>query len=402
MDLTPYKRVLAAPGVRTLLLVGLLARIPVTATGMTLTMHVLHDMKLSFTQAGLVGAIITVGMAISAPVAGRFIDKKGLRPVIAITTLAQLAFWLTAPALPYLALLVSAALSGLLTLPLFSVIRQCVAAVLPVERRRTGFALDSMAVELSYMIGPAAGVGLVLGLGSGWALALVGFGLVAAGTALLVLNPPTRSAEEDAESADAPVVPRRQWLGMGVITLLGTVSALTFVLTATELSLVAVLKEGHATEWTGLVIGLWCFYSLVGGFVYGGLPRALSPLLLTAGLCAFTAPLGLVTGGWGWLCLALIPAGLLCAPALASSVDALTQWTPPSVRGEAMGLHSTALTIGMAAAGPVAGAVIDGYGPGWAFLATGVLAAVFVLVAMPFWRRAPRAVKEPGPAPASA
>ncbi|MFD0659658.1 MFS transporter [Thermocatellispora tengchongensis] len=134
--MTPYRGVLGLPGVRSLTLVGLIARIPVTATGLTLTLHVTDSMKLGFTQAGLVGTAATLGTAVGAPLAGRFVDRHGLRPVLLVTTAAQLVFWLAAPALPYYALLVAGAVAGLLSLPVFTVIRQCLAAMVPAERRR--------------------------------------------------------------------------------------------------------------------------------------------------------------------------------------------------------------------------------------------------------------------------
>ena len=67
-------------------------------------------------------------------------------------------FWATAWALPFPVLVAAAVVAGLLGLPVFSVIRQCLAAMVPLEQRRTGFSLDSMFVELSYMAGPALAV----------------------------------------------------------------------------------------------------------------------------------------------------------------------------------------------------------------------------------------------------
>lgn len=391
MALEPYRRVLALPGVRTLLLVGFVARIPVTATGITLTLHVVNGLGLDFFEAGLAGAASTVGTAIGSPLAGRFVDRRGLRPVIVVTTLVQLAFWSIAPALPYAALVVLALVAGTFSLPIFGAIRQCVAAMVPAESQRTGFALDSMGVELSFMVGPALAVAAVTTLSSTWTMFAVAAGLVGSGVALFALDPPTRSADEMKQEA----VPRRQWFGPGMLTILGVAAALTFVLAATELSLVAALKGAAATEWTGLVIALWCGYSMVGGFVYGGLARGLSPLVLIGGMCALTMPIGLVGGGWWWLCLALVPAGLLCAPALSATVDAVNQRVPAGSRGEAMGLHGMALTIGVASAGPVTGAIVDTHGPGWAFAASGAIGVLLVLVAVPFWRDARQPAADP-------
>jgi MFS family permease len=127
MAMRPYRDVLARPGARALFVVGLVARIPVTAAGLALALHVVEGMRLGWTQAGLVGAVSTLGVAIGSPVAGRFVDRYGLRPVVAVTTAAQLLFWAGAPALPYPALVPLALVAGVLGLPVFSLLRQCVA-----------------------------------------------------------------------------------------------------------------------------------------------------------------------------------------------------------------------------------------------------------------------------------
>lgn len=44
----------------------------------------------------------------------------------------------------------------------------------------------------------------------------------------------------------------------------------------------------------------------------------------------------------------------------------------------------------MAAFAPLAGAIIDAHGAGWAFAVAGLIGVGTVLVAMPFWRRPPR------------
>ena len=398
MTVEPYRRVLAIPGVRALMIVGLVARIPVAASGLTLTLHVVNSLKLGFFQAGLVGAAATVGIAVGSPVAGRFVDRHGLRPVIAVTTVTQVAFWVSAPFLPYWLLLGGAVLGGALSLPVFGVIRQCIAAAVPAEQRRTGFALDSMVVEVAYMIGPAIAVACATVFGSDWTMAGIGVGLVGSGVALLVLNPPTRAADD---AASGTAVPRRQWLTPALLSLLGIAFAATFVLIATELSLVAVLKADSVARWTGLVIGLWCFWSLLGGFVYGTLSRGISPLVMIGAMAALTMPVGLV-GDWRLLCLAVIPAGILCAPALSATVDTLSQWVPSAARGEAMGLHGTALTLGLAVSGPIAGYIIDAYGTRWSFAVAGLAGLLLVALAIPFWRRAPQPAGPVIPEPVAA
>jgi MFS family permease len=407
MTLEPYRRVLALPGVRPLILLALLARVPVTAVGVTLTLHVVLDLHHGYGAAGLVGAASTVGTALGAPLLGRLVDRRGLRQMLAVTTVAEAVFWAVAPALPFSALLIAALVGGLLTLPIFSVIRQSLAALVPEPQRRPAYALDSMSVELSFMAGPALAVLVITAVSARFAMVLVGAGIVLAGAALFALNPPTRPAEEGRAGAEATPVPRREWLRPRLVALLAAGTATTVVLVGTDVALVAALREAGQVGWTGAVIALWGAYSLAGGFVFGMVRRPLSPLLLAGLLAAFTVPVGLAgSWGWGWLCLAILPAGALCAPSLAASADAVSRLVPAGARGEAMGLHGSALTVGMAAGAPLAGAVIDATTPAWGFAAAGLAGAALTLAALltPASRgvpgrprtRTPQAVPGPG------
>jgi predicted MFS family arabinose efflux permease len=380
MTLTPYRQALALPGIRSLLVVAILARVPVMAATITLTLHVVLELGRGYAAAGLVGAALTVGTAVGAPWLGRLVDRRGLRPVLALTTVAGGLFWASAPILPYAALLGAAFFGGLLTLPVFSVVRQSIAAITPVSQRRQAYALDSMSVELSFMIGPALAVLMSTTLSARVTMLAVGGGIVLAGLALFALNPPVRAHDEEPATADRRV-PRRQWLTSRLVTVLAASAAATLVLGGTDVSVVALLRDAGQVEWTGLVLTVWGVYSLLGGFAYGAATRPISPLVLLAGLGLATMPVGLAGGQWWLLCLTLVAAGTLCAPTLAATADDLSRLVPPGVRGEAMGLHGSAMTVGLAIGAPLAGAVVDATGPAWGFAATGALGAVVALVA---------------------
>lgn len=231
MTIAPYRQVLALSGMRLLTLVGMLAKIPATAAALTVTLHVVNTLGLQFTQAGLAGSLAMAGAAFGAPLAGRMLDRFGLRPVLVVTTIAQGVYWSTAPHLSYIALVIAAFFASGLNIPIFSVMRQFMAAMTPLEHRRTAFAVDSMAVELSYMVGPALAVAAVTSIGSRLSMYGVGAGLVLAGLALFVMNPPMRSKAE--EAAETVRVPRRQWLRPSLIALFVASAATTMVLSAT-------------------------------------------------------------------------------------------------------------------------------------------------------------------------
>lgn len=48
-----------------------------------------------------------------------------------------------------------------------------------------------------------------------------------------------------------------------------------------------------------------------------------------------------------------------------------------------MGLHGSAVTVGIAVGAPLAGAVIDASAPLWGFVVTGALGALVTLVVLP-------------------
>jgi predicted MFS family arabinose efflux permease len=378
MRLEPYRQVLSRPGVRPLMLVALLARVPPTAAGITLTLHVVLDLHYGYAAAGAVGAVSTIGVAIGSPALGRFVDRRGVRPMLLVTTAAEVVFWSVAPTLSYPVLLVVAFVSGALALPAFTVVRQSLAALVPEEQRRTAYSIDSMSVEISYMAGPALAVLVVTSFSATVAMWAVGATTLLAGLGLYVLNPRTVDADEPAQPADAR--PRTRVLHRRLVTILAAAAGTTFVLSGTDVGIVALLREADQLRWSGIVFVVWGAYSLAGGFVFGAVRRPLPTLVIIGLLGLCTIPLGLV-GHWQWLCLALVPAGTLCAPSLASSADAVSRLVPASVRGEAMGWYGSALTVGLSLGAPAVGAVVDRAGPGWAFAVAGAVGATVALVA---------------------
>jgi MFS family permease len=414
MHLAPYRRVLALPGLRPLLLLALVARVPVTAAPIALTLHVVLDLGGSYTAAGAVGAVSTLTSAIGAPLLGRLVDRRSLRFTLAISVVAEGAFWAVAPVLPYPALLVAAALAGFATMPVFSAVRQSVAALVPETQRREAYALDSIAVELSYMVGPAAAVVLVTQTSSTAAMYVIGALIVLGGIGFYVQNPPVRSPDD---LVPTEPISRRTWLRTPFVALLLLSVAVTTVISATDLAIVADLREAGQVGWIGIVIAAWCAASIVGGLVYGAVRRTLPTAVLVALLGGLTIPVSLASGA-GWLALAILLPGMLVASTLSALADSISRMVPASARGEAMGLYTSAITLGLAAGAPVAGFIIDRWGPEWAFASVGALGLGVALVLLPFTgervsdRRGPdlpgpdslgvkSAVPVPAPAPAS-
>jgi MFS family permease len=363
-----YRQVLALPGVRALLVLIFFARIPTTSGGMLLTLHVAVSMGQGYGAAGTVGAAATIGIAVGAPFMGRVVDRFGLRRMVVITSIGEATFWVVAGFLPYPMLLVCGFVGGVLILPAMSIGRQAMAALVPLELRRSAYSMDSVSTELSFMVGPAAAVLVATQFSTETAMLAMAGSLVAVGAMLYVVNPAVRSEEEKAEAAS---VPRRSWLTPRMIGVLIIGAGAVFILGGTEVAVVAHLQESGDLPWTGVVLAVWAAGSAVGGLVYGALRRSIPQVVLMAGLGALTIPIGLA-GEWWMLMLVLVPAAALCAPTITATAEEVARLAPASVRGVATGLQSSAFTLGQAAGAPAVGFAVDHGSPAWGFAVAGL------------------------------
>jgi len=374
--LSTYRPVLRLPGVARLYLVGLVARMPSSMVGVVLTLHVVSTLDRGYAQAGIVVGAATIGSAIGAPWRGRLVDRVGLRRAIAPSVLVESAVWLTAPHLGYEALVVAAFVAGLFLVPVFSVTRQSLSVLVPAALQRSAFALDSVCVELTFMLAPVLGVVLATQISTSVALTIVGALTVAAGLLLMWANPPTRSNHppEVPTQASAPVAEtesgRLLTPALLVVLLAGVAAA--FVLIGTDVALVAALNEaGRATD-VGWMVALWAGGSVIGGLLYGAYKRSVPPLVLVAILALATVPAAFAPAPL-WLALAVVVAGLPCAPALSAINGTLMSLVDEARRGEVMGWSGTMSTLGNALGAPGVGYVVDRSTPGAGFLAASVV-----------------------------
>jgi predicted MFS family arabinose efflux permease len=179
----------------------------------------------------------------------------------------------------------------------------------------------------------------------------------------------------------APRLGVRSWFTPGLAAVLAASSAATIVLAGTDVGVVAVLRTHHAVGLTGLVMAAWGLASMLGGAVFGALKRPVSPFAMLAVLAALTAPIGLADGPW-WLALAILPAGALCAPLVTATAEEVARRVPERVRGEAMGWHGSAMTVGIALGAPLAGSAIDAGGPWAGFAAVGAVGLLLAAVGL--------------------
>ncbi|MGW6330928.1 MFS transporter [Nocardia rhamnosiphila] len=377
--LAGYRAVLGAPGVALFLGVSFLARIPSTATGIALSLHVVLTLGLGYFEVGLVTALYTVGRTIGSPLLGLLLDRRGLRTMLVVATSVESLFWTATPWLSYPMLMVGALVSGLFGLPVSALIRQTLTVAVPRQYHRAAFAIDSISIDLSYIFGPALGALLVLQLASPIALQSIGLGWAAAGIALWVLDRPTRAA---GTAAIPPVTDGRtvQWFTprLGAVFLAAAIVAV--LVCSTQLTIIAGLQTSGQTNYLALAYTAWCVASVTGSFCYGAVPRHPGLFILVACLGLATLPLGLAGPWWSYMLL-LLPAGLMCAPPVAAGSEALGTLSPEQSRGVVNGIYDSSMAIGAGITGPVTGWLIDQTSPAVAITAVSTCAVVLAGVA---------------------
>ncbi|MGO4433882.1 MFS transporter, partial [Paenarthrobacter sp. RAF9] len=157
MNFALYKEMLSIRPVRRLLVVGMIARIPHSAAGVLLTLHIVLTLGQGYAAAGAAAAVMTIGIAVGAPWRGRRVDTVGLRRALIPSVVSETVIWTIVPHVSYEWLLPLVFVGGLFTLPMFSVVRQSLGVMVDGEQRRTAFALESIATEPDFKIGPAVG-----------------------------------------------------------------------------------------------------------------------------------------------------------------------------------------------------------------------------------------------------
>ena len=422
------------PHVRSLLLVGFLIRVPMFGVAVALTMHVVDALGRTWAQAGLVTTVSTLAIAVSGPWRGRLLDRLGLRRVVGVSVFVTAACWCVAPFVGYLPLMGLAALAGIFNVPSFTVLRQALVAATSEAQRRSVLSLDSVIVELAFMIGPLVGVLLATSLPTPWVIFGLEMTSAAMSLILWLLNPPITSSAEDTsdgapgggsssgdarnvrenglrqnnvrqnngrqssdrpgnggripgqkhEPRDAPATGKRGNVSSGLFSPRFTAVCLAagsavLVLGGSDVAFIAGAREfGHPAA-VGIVMTVWGLGSVFGGLIYGAMRRPPTVFVLLLGLGASTMALAAARGIVSLALLGLV-AGVFCAPATTACYDLLTRVVDERRRGEATGWFGSAQTLGSSLGGPLAGAVVDVAGAHAAFMAVGAVGVLTALI----------------------
>ena len=380
ISLTKYRLVLASPALAYFFAASIIGRLPIGMSGLSILLLV-QSASGSFATGGAATGSFVSGLACTAPVLGRIIDRYGPWAVL-VTTALLFPAWLVA--------LVAAvtAETSLLTLALcaaaagacFPPITVCVRTLL---RQRfgddplltTAYSLDSVLIETIFIIGPML-VALFVAVASPrfaiWFAAACGF----VGPLLFLRSGTLRQWRIEARTRGSLLGPLAEKRFVALIVIV-VCYAIAFGLT--ELGATAHANEAGRPALAGVFLGLMSAGSAFGGLAYGSahwhapLLRQFSATLaiMGAGLLALAAP-------WSPLVFSVlcIFAGVVMAPALIIQSMIVAKTAKPEHTTEAFTWSSSALLAGVGLGMAFGGALVEIWHSPASFAAAGAAALI--------------------------
>jgi predicted MFS family arabinose efflux permease len=360
-----YARILRIPGVALIVVATLIGRLPIGITGLAILLYV-RDVSDSFAAAGLCAGALALGSAAGAPFQGRLIDRRGVEMLLSLAAVhaaGLLLIWGAGEADAPVALLAAASLgTGAAIPPVSSVLRSRWPHLLSgrPELLAGAFALDSVMIEIVFVVGPLLTTVVVVTVGPQYAL-IVSAACVLSGTSLLLAGLRGRPGPERTE-AGRPVFGLGALASPGLRTLVLASLPVGFTFGTLEVALPAFSEAEGSAELAGVLLAVWSGASGIGGLVWGA-RGGNSPLLQAHLWFAWLLPLGvaplLLAGSPLTMGLLAILAGLPIAPLIASRNQLVERVSLPGTETEAFTWPLTALVAGISLGAAAGGAVVE-------------------------------------------
>jgi MFS family permease len=367
-----YLRLLRVPHLRGLLIAMVLGRLPIGINPLALVLFIRHT-RGDFGTAGLVAGCLALGSGLLAPLAGRAVDRFGLGLIVPIAgghALGVIGLVVLAPsAVGVVVLCLVAFVAGALLPPVSSVLRVLYPELLRgnEDLLPAAFALDSVATDLIFAIGPLI-VAVLLTFASAQAALIVSAVVVVGGSAAFAALVPARiRADRAAATADQPRggAWRLGALGNpGIRVLAITMLPMGISAGALEVVIPAFCSDRGVPSASGILLAVWSIASAAGGFSYGILARGRPVVVhgvLVGVLAVATAPILLASSPLV-LGVLLVVAGLPFGPIIATRNQLAGTLAQRGEETEAYTWVLTAMVAGIALGAATAGALIDASG----------------------------------------
>ncbi|WAI80836.1 MFS transporter [Achromobacter spanius] len=381
----PYRELFKAPGATGFVLAGAIARLPLPMIGIGI-ITMLSEVRGSYALAGAVAATFALATALLAPRISRLVDRHGQGRVLPIAATICVAALICLAACvqwsaPDWTLFLFAALAG--TLPSMpAMIRARWTEIFRDQPQlRTAYALESVADELSFILGPPLAVGLSVALfpqAGPLAAAL----LLALGVTAFVLQRATAPSVQVRQAGREASVLRMP----SMRALVAMMSAMGVIVGTIDVLSVAFARAQGVPAGASLVLSAYALGSCVAGLVFGvmkfqmPLARMLS---IAAAVTAFTTVPLLWVDDLITLSLGVLLAGLSFAPTMIIAMALVETSVPGQRLTEGLTWLVTGLGAGVAAGAAMAGWVVDHYGVQAGFWTAVGAGAVVLLVALP-------------------
>lgn len=385
-----YAAILRAPHVAPLLFASMLARLPYGLYALAAILY-LAEARDSYAVAGLVDGAFAIGAAVGVPLQSRLIDRLGQRRVLLPAALLDalatgLLIALTEADAPTVALVACGLIGGVTVPNIGTALRTLWPELL---RRReellpTAFALDSVAVELLFTVGPLIAA-LIIAVASPLAALVASAACSVVGTLLFIARPPSRDWRPHADSGTHGALGALR--SAGVRTIVISSVPVGFCFGAIEISLPSFAEQHGTRELAGVLLATWSVGSVVGGLAYGarGWRSSLGSIYLWLSLLL---PLGylpaLFAPSIAAMALLILPAGLLIAPLGAAGNQLIDRVAPAGAATEAYAWPITAILVGFAGGTAVGGVLVEAFDWRSCFLAAAATAAVGGAVVLRF------------------
>jgi MFS family permease len=371
--------VLRVPGFTPLFVASMAGRLPASALGLVLILHI-RGLTGSFAAGGAVAGAYALANGVTGPLLGRLVDRRGQAPVLVPAALVSAAAIVAVALLPHgvavAPAIALAALAGGAFPPLGPCLRTLWPSLLGDEpaRMHAAFSLEAAALEATYIVGPVVIAGAI-GAWSTAAATLTCAALLLGGVLAFCAHAASRLWRPAGAAATGAAGALRS---PGVRTLMLVFALLGATFGSIEIAVpVAAEAAGHAGA-AGLLLGVWGLGSLLGGLVAAragaarDATRRLTTLLavLAAGHLLLTIPLGPLP-----LAALLLLAGLALSPAIAAAYAMVEGLAPAGTVTEAYTWLSTGIAAGLAVGAALSGALAEAHGAGAAFAAAGAACA---------------------------
>jgi predicted MFS family arabinose efflux permease len=396
--LARYRAVVRDGGVAPAFVASLVGRLSLGMTSLAILL-LLRQTTGSYADAGIVSAAYALAFAVGAPARARSADRRGPIPVmlrcaviqpLALTSLAVLATWEA----PLAVVILAAVLGGLFVPPLGAVMRALWAAKLPTSSLPTAYSLESVLVELCFIVGPSLVAGLAV-----WtdpAVAVVSSGVISMIGALGMTV--SRGVKAVRPELDVLHVRGGPLTSPAVRTLLLTILWVGVSFGAVEVAMPAFAEQtGSRPATAGILLAVWSAGSMLGGVVYGGIawtrPHTVQMRYLVTTVAVASA-LPLFAPGPVSMGIALLLYGTTIAPFMACNSVLLGAAAPRGTTTEAFAWSSSMIFAGVGLGAGAAGALIDRFDATAGLVVTTVAGALTLAVSLSSRRWLMPAVQE--------